>query len=190
MLEVEPALVVQSWLPSANRFRLRRRSRLGITSQEVGRERSITDYESNYANVYRFLRTKPQGYHLIHAATEGKQKLLQTSPAQSENFTNLTRFMPVVYPLLAVLALPLLASLARHVVQEGQELRSAVIYLDFPRVLLFTLQLDQFLFLLVFLDAVLLADRTLKKVMDLAFGLGAHMYLASCSRSPFCRGWP
>jgi hypothetical protein len=169
----------EGWESLRMRYVVRGRSRYGeIVSRDTFDIRSIQDYENNYANIYRFLVTKPHGYLVFYAATRGLFDLLQLNSSGVDRFESLTRFMTVLYPLIAMLVLPLLLRLARRFLEEENAISPLILYVCFPGIILFTLQLDQVIFPFLFVAGILLGIRVSdNRSWLLSFIMGTFLYL-------------
>jgi hypothetical protein len=151
-----------------------------IVSKDEFNLQSITDYENNYANIYRYLSTKPHGYLMVHALTKWLLELLPFIGEVGDAFIQLTRLMAVLYPLLAMLVLLPLERLSRKVLPDAFDHAALMLYLCFPSVILFTLQLDQVIFPTVFVGGILLATKTDQKSSSrYAIILGVYLYLST-----------
>ncbi len=147
----------EGWESLRFRYEMRGRSRHAeVVSRDTFDIRSIQDFEKNYANIYRFLSTKPHGYLLFYAATRGLFDLLQLNSFGGDRFVNLMRFMVVLYPLIAMMVLLLLLRIARFVLAEENAISPLILYVSFPGIILFTLQLDQVIFPFLFTAGILL----------------------------------
>ncbi|HEY44694.1 MAG TPA: hypothetical protein G4O11_11995 [Anaerolineae bacterium] len=169
----------EGWESLRTRYVERGRSRYSeIVSKDTFDIRSIRDYESNYGNIYHFLSTKPHGYLVFYATTRGVFDLLQPDSSGEDRFENLTRFMAVLYPLIAMLVLPLLLRLARLVLAEEVTISPLILYVCFPGVILFTLQLDQVFFPFLFTAGILLGIRVSEnRSWLLSLAMGIFLYL-------------
>ena len=169
----------EGWESLRIRYEVRGRSRYGeLVSRDTFDIRSIQDYEKNFANIYHFLRTKPHGYLVFYAATRGLFDLLQLNGSGVERFENLTRFMVFLYPLIAMSVLPLLLRFARRFLPEENAISPLILYVCFPGVILFTLQLDQVIFPFLFVAGILLGIRVSEnRSWLLSFFMGTFLYL-------------
>jgi len=167
------------WESLRTRYVERGRARYSeIVSRDTFDIRSIGNYEINYGNIYHYLSTKPHGYLVFHAATRGLLDLLQLNGSGEDRFESLTRFMAFLYPLIAMLVLPLLLRLARLVLPEEDAISPLILYVCFPGVILFTLQLDQVLFPFLFVAGMLLGIRASEnRSWLLSLAMGSYLYL-------------
>jgi hypothetical protein len=170
----------QGWESLRTRYVVRGRSRHAeVVSRDTFDIRSIQDFEKNFANIYRFLSTKPHGYLAFYAATRGLFDLLPLDVSGDDRFEHLTRFMAVLYPLIAMMVLPLLLRIARRVLSEEDAVSPLILYVCFPGVILFTLQLDQVIFPVLFTAGILLGIRVSEnRSWLLSLFVGAFLYLA------------
>lgn len=169
----------EGWESLRTRYVVRGRSRHAeVVSRDTFDIRSIQDFENNYANIYRFLSTKPHGYLVFYATTRGLFDLLPLNISGDDRFEHLTRFMAVLYPLIAMMILPLLLRIARRVLPEEDAISPLILYVCFPGVILFTLQLDQVIFPVLFTAGILLGIRVSeKRSWLLSFFMGTFLYL-------------
>jgi hypothetical protein len=170
----------EGWESIRTRYVVRGRSRHAeVVSRDTFDIRSIQDFEKNFANIYRFLSTKPHGYLVVYAATRGLFDLLPLNISGDDRFEHLTRFMAVLYPLIAMMVLPLLLRIARRVLSEEDAISPLILYVCFPGVILFTLQLDQVIFPVLFTAGILLGIRVSEnRSWLLSLFVGAFLYLA------------
>jgi hypothetical protein len=170
----------EGWESIRTRYVVRGRSRHAeVVSRDTFDIRSIQDFEKNFANIYRFLSTKPHGYLVVYAATRGLFDLLPLNISGDDRFEHLTRFMAVIYPLIAMMVLPLLLRIARRVLSEEDAISPLILYVCFPGVILFTLQLDQVIFPVLFTAGILLGIRVSEnRSWLLSLFVGAFLYLA------------
>jgi hypothetical protein len=167
------------WESLRTRYVERGRSRHAeVVSRDTFDVRSIQDFEKNFANIYRFLSTKPHGYLAFYAATRGLFDLLPLDVSGDDRFEHLTRFMAFLYPLIAMMVLPLLLRIARRVLSEEDAVSPLILYVCFPGVILFTLQLDQVIFPVLFTAGILLGIRVSEnRSWLLSLFVGAFLYL-------------
>jgi hypothetical protein len=86
--------------------------------------------------------------------------------------------MAVIYPLIAMMVLPLLLRIARLVLPEKDAVSPLILYVCFPGVILFTLQLDQVVFPFLFTAGILLGIRVSEnRSWLLSFFMGTFLYL-------------
>ena len=170
----------EGWESLRTRYVERGRARYSeIVSRDTFDIRSIGNYEINYGNIYQYLSTKPHGYLVFHAATRGLLDLLQLNRSGEDRFESLTRFMAILYPLIAMLVLPLLLRLARLVLPKEDAISPLILYVCFPGVILFTLQLDQVLFPLLFVAGILIGIRSSEnRSWLLSLAMGPFLYFA------------
>ena len=140
----------------------------------------IRSYESDYADPYFFMMTKPPGVIVFYAWMDRLIGWINPVEGQAARLDNLLRFITLVYPLLAMLPVLLLYQLGRMLnIKEEYSLLASVFYLCMPNVILMQLFLDQALYPLLFLTGALLAVQLYRKPSAwLAFGLGAYLFMA------------
>lgn len=139
--------------------------------------RSLIEYETLYGQD-GYLATKPPGLLLPYLAAQKITQLIWPAPTAALRFVHLTTFIAYTFPLLATLALAALFRLAQTL-GEKDAMLPAFLLLVCPNWLLIPLFLDQALFPLLFLLALLVLLRALQQQsLWLAFLSGFLTYIA------------
>ena len=140
----------------------------------------IRSYESDYADQYFFMMTKPPGVVVFYAWMDRLAGWIHTVEGDAARLDNLLHFITLVYPFMAMLPVLLLYWLGRMLdIKEEYSLLASVFYLCMPNVILMQLFLDQALYPLLFLAGILLAVQLCRRSsLWLALGLGAYLFLA------------
>jgi hypothetical protein len=140
----------------------------------------IRSYESDYADPYFFMMTKPPGVIVFYAWMDRLIGWIHPVDGEAARLNSLLHFISLVYPFLAMLPVLLLYWLGRLLdVKQEHALLAPIFYICMPNVILMQLFLDQALYPLLFLGGILLAVQLCLKSSEwLALGLGAYLFLA------------
>ena len=139
---------------------------------------ALFNYESFYGKDY-YLGTKPPGLLLFYMGNSAIANLIQPEGSTNERFLSLVEYASYVFPILAVLLLPVLYKLCRFFLEPREALIPCLFYIVIPSVLLMPLEPDQFLFPLLFIAAIyLLVAARLKRSFIRACLAGLLLYLA------------
>ncbi|NPV85025.1 MAG: hypothetical protein HPY45_03315 [Anaerolineae bacterium] len=139
---------------------------------------SIRKYESRYANNI-FLSTKPPGVISLYILAAKLTNLIQAENTPQDRFYHLTVFMAYIFPALSLLTLIPLSQLSKKIWDRSNAFLPSAIYIVLPPVILFYLELDQFLHPLLLMSTLLLFFRTLEThAFHWAFMTGIAIYLA------------
>ena len=124
-----------------------------IYSQRVCEGVSVADILFHYEDVAQgemTLNTKPPGTLLVYAVARDFSQLATPAVDFKACYQQLTSFIVVVFPVLALLVLGVLYGLGRNLLGEDNALLVPLCYLFFPNFALIPLELDQVLFPLLF----------------------------------------
>lgn len=139
---------------------------------------SIREYESRYANNI-FLSTKPPGVIFLYTLTAKLTNFIQPENAPQDRFYHLTVLMAYIFPVLSLLTLVPLSQLSKKIWNKSDAFIPSAIYIVLPPVVLFYLELDQFLHPLLLMSTLVLFFRTLEtQAFRWAFINGVTIYLA------------
>lgn len=111
---------------------------------------ALQNYEQKYSQEL-YLGTKPPGVLLTYVLSQKGSALFASQDSFRQRFTALTRFITVLYPLIAMLTLIPLYSFSRRLAENTNPFLSSILYLTCPNVILIPLFLDQALYPLLFM---------------------------------------
>ncbi len=139
---------------------------------------AVKEYEQRYGQKM-FPSTKPPGVVLFYILLEKVVNTLSPEQTNEGRFLVLTRFMAIVFPLVALLVVGIIYTLARQLVEPEQAIAPAILFIFIPNIILIPMFLDQVLYPLVFMFGVLLLWRVMKtRSLLLALAAGIYIYIA------------
>ena len=146
---------------------------------EPGLLNALVNYEGLYGKDW-YLGTKPPGLLIPYILSEKISNLINPETTQDGRFVRLTRFEAFVFPLLAMLVLPVLYFFSRRMVKQPETaLYPCILYVVCANVILIPLFLDQVFYPLLFMLVMCLVQQTiLRQSIGLAFLAGAGGFLA------------
>lgn len=139
---------------------------------------AVREYEQRYGQQM-FPSTKPPGVVLFYILLEEMVNTASPEQTVEGRFLVLTRFMAIVFPLVAILVVGTIYSFTRQLVEPEQAIAPAILFIFIPNILLIPMFLDQVLYPLLFMWGVLLLWRVMKRrSLLLAFAAGIYIYIA------------
>lgn len=111
---------------------------------------ALQNYEEKYSQEL-YLGTKPPGVLLTYVLSQKGSALFASQDSFQQRFVALTRFITILYPLIAMLTLIPLYSFSRQFAGNTNPWLSSILYLTCPNVILIPLFLDQTLYPLLFM---------------------------------------
>jgi hypothetical protein len=142
----------------------------------------LIDIISNYENIYTvnyILGTKPPGGMVLYFASQKLSNVIDQDPSFAGRYARLTKLATFLYPILSILVVVVIYLLAKKSLELENPIHPAVLYIFCPSIILMVLQLDQFLYPLLFSSGILLTEFALKKnSFLLALVTGFLIYLA------------
>jgi hypothetical protein len=139
--------------------------------------RAIRLYEERYADD-RILSTKPPGSLIFYISMEKLANIGSDANDPQQRYLNLVDFVSYTFPLVATLCVPVIFLLGKRIISVKWSLFSSLIYVLTPSFLLIQLQLDQFLYPLIFTLGIYVFQIVISsRKMIFAFGMGVLLYL-------------
>lgn len=139
---------------------------------------AVREYEQKYGQKM-FPSTKPPGVVLFHILLENVVNTVIPQPTKEGRFLVLTRFMAVIFPLVALLVVGVIYAFLRRVVKLEQAIVPALLFVFIPNIILIPMFLDQVLYPLLFMAGVWLLWRVWKgRSLLMAFIAGLYIYIA------------
>jgi hypothetical protein len=139
---------------------------------------ALRTYEGTYTVNY-ILGTKPPGGLAFYMLVQKISNLINPVDSFIGRHLRLTTFAAYVFPLLAILTVPLLYFLAKKFVIKEQAILACLLFVFCPNFILMVTQLDQFLYPTLFLGGMLLTVASIKrKSIWLGVLTGGFVYLS------------
>ena len=147
-------------------------------AQKLSVVRTIIYYEEQYGDD-RVLATKPPGTLVFYILMEKLSSLCGPSASSQERYETLTRFISIVFPLIAALGLLLFYNFYREFLGARESLVIPLLLVTVPNFVLMQLRMDQFLFPILFILCLWLEFRAVSRgSFWLGFIAGCMVYLA------------
>jgi hypothetical protein len=146
---------------------------------EPGLLNALLNYEGRYGADW-YLGTKPPGLLIPYILSEKISNLIDPEATSDGRFVRLTRFEAYVFPLAAMLVLPILYFFSRRLVKLPETaLYPCILYVVCANVILIPLFLDQVLYPLLFMLVMCLVQQAiLRQSVGLAFLAGTSGFMA------------
>ncbi len=130
---------------------------------EPGLLNALVNYEELYGKDW-YLGTKPPGLLIPYIVSEKIANLLNPETTAEGRFVRLTRFEAYVFPLVAMLVLPVLYLFSRRLVKQPETaLYPCILYVVCANVILIPLFLDQVLYPLLFMLVLWLVQQAIQR---------------------------
>jgi len=128
-----------------------------LSAMEGDIARVATNYEKllESSRSMKYIHTKPPGQLLFYMLTQKASNIISPVSGTTEKYDRLKSFAAFVFPLISYIVLIPLFFFARMISDERTALQSCLVFVFVPTILLATLHLDQVLYPLFSVSAIL-----------------------------------